>query len=182
MINMKKKIAIAAFLMVASVPVYAQRDIKTLNNKTSSQIISLIGEPADMELGEDYENEDKLFYDDSVIIVDNENKSLVYFETSSSTYCILSDLIPGGIKVGVPFSKIQSFDFANTEYGRGKEANGLHNDTDISICDQDSDYIVFDGEYEKIGFVVKNGRIAAWAYMTAPDYPYPDYDDTNSLL
>ena len=167
---------------VVAVPCFAQRDIKTLNNKTSDQIVSLIGDPTDMELGEDNENEDKLIYDDSRIIVDNENKSLVYFETSSSAYCILSNLIPGGIKVGDPLSKIKSFDFANTEYGRGKEANGLKEETHIRICGQNSSYVAYRYEYEWIGFVVKNGRIAAWAFLTAPDYPYPDYDDTNSLL
>lgn len=165
-----------------SISVFAQRDIKTLNKKTSAEVISIIGEPASKELGEEIENEDKLFYEDTYLRVDNINKALLYFQTASSSYCILSDVIAGGIKVGDSVTKIQSFDFVHSRYGRNKSGNSLRVCKDYRICGRVSDYIAYQEEYERLCFVVKDGIIIAWAYITAPDIPYPEYDLNNSLL
>ena len=60
-----------------------------------------------------------------VSICINPDKSLRWFATKSPTYCIIPEVVPGGIKVGDSLSKLKSIDFINSNYGQGKPGNGL---------------------------------------------------------
>ena len=125
---MKKVISVAT-LLFASLICFAQMDIATLDGKTPNQIISIIGAPNVVDtVG--HTCSVTLIYGDCVVFLDEMSEDdgeyrLCGFETDSPSYCILSDLVPGGIRVGDRMSKLQSLDFVNTKYGKGNTQNAF---------------------------------------------------------
>lgn len=124
-----KKILSVAILFFTSLICFAQRDIATLEGKTPNQIISIIGTPKVID-NVGHTCSVTLIYDDCVVFLDEIGEdggeySLCGFETNSPSYCILSDLVSGGIRVGDSISKLQSIDFVNSKYGKGNTQNAF---------------------------------------------------------
>lgn len=182
---MKRRLFILTTLILVTCAAHAQRDIKTLEGKTSSQITKLTGTPSSTDLGKTFSYLDIYEYKDTKFAIDRDSKTIDSFETTSNKYCILSDLISGGIKVGDCLSKLQGFDFARSKYGRNKSSNALKNvntsEFRYPIFGNMANYVVNESEYETIFFSVKNGKITAWAYITKEDSPYSPYDSSNTL-
>ena len=180
-----KRILILTAAFLTAVTAYAQRDIKTLEGKTGSQITRLTETPSSTDLGKTFSYLDIYKYKDTEFAIDRDSKTLDSFETTSDKYCVLSNLISGGIKVGDSLSKLQGFNFAKSKYGRNKPSNGLKNvntsEFRYPIFGNLANYVVYEDEYQTIFISVKNGRITAWAYITKEDIPYSPYDTSNTL-
>ena len=170
-----KQILTAVLTLVMVVPCFAQRDIKTFNKKGRAGIVALLGEP----IREDgYDSDDIMeFSDGTVISFDHDTKELTGFETKSSKYCFLSNYLPGGFKVGDPFSKLKTFDFTKTKYGRNDPGNALKR-TDNGDGEW---YIAYREEYNHIMFRIENNRISEIVFYSSEDIPYEDYHNPYSL-
>ena len=186
-INMKKYI-LSAILFVIAMPCFAQRDVKTLEGRTPEQIIAIFGTP----VVKDYSTTEYMcpvvFYGTSkFFFVDTSKNSTPNWacqdiETSDPGLCVLSDYIDGGIKVGDPFSKLQSIDFVHSQYGRNKEGNALKSsEIAYDIISHPANYVVFEEEYQSIYFSVENGIITAFSVISKEDTPYPNYDFSVSI-
>ena len=94
------------------VPCFAQRDVKTLDKIGRQKVLQILGEPITTEIWEDAEI---LEYPDATRFCFDENSwELVGFNINSAKYCVLSDYVKGGFKVGDKFSKVQKFDFVHS--------------------------------------------------------------------
>lgn len=184
MININSFLSIIT-LSVIYISAYAQRDIKTLEGKTSAQIIQITGTPVSKDLGETMPDLDMYVFSDTEFSIDRNTRKIDAFETKSSKYCILSDMIPDGIKVGDDISKLRGFDFAKSAYGRNKPSNALRNvdrnKFDYPILGNVANFVVYETEYHSIYFAVKDGLIVGWAYLTKADTPYEPYDGSIHL-
>ena len=120
---MKKILAIYICFIVA-LPCFAQRDIKTLNRIGKQKVIQLLGSPINTIIWMDggvvleYPDATRLCFNDGTWELDG-------FNTNSPKYCILSDYVKGGFKVGDKFSKVQGFDFVHSKYGKNRPGNTL---------------------------------------------------------
>lgn len=100
-----------------------------------------------------------------VIIINPYNKDLEYFSTGSGRFCVLSNIVPGGIKVGTKLSDLEKIDFVNTRYGRGKQGNALkyvqstHGNKEV--------YGIFYEEYQSILLYVSNGIVSSFQFITS---------------
>lgn len=178
---MKKVISVAALFLISLI-CFAQRDIKTLNYLSPEDVITLLGSPNDVDYtwmtidGESVLGDACLTYDKTSIVINGgESYGIDYFCTEDSLFCVLSDYISGGIKVGDSFDKLQAYDFVNSTYGRGKPENGL-------VLMDTNRYSVFFGEYQRLFFTVMDNIIIKVEYSEAEDQPYPDYDFANKLF
>jgi hypothetical protein len=169
-------ILITLFLPLAA---FAQRDIKTFEGKTTSALTDMIGSPLVLLEGDDTtEDADILTYQDTRLAIYKNTRGLDFFETTSNKYCIFSNLISGGIKVGDSFARLQSIDFAQTAYGRSKSSNRLKTFDSFSyeVFGYPANYVVYESEYCSVYFCVENYTIAAWSYLTKEDAPYWPYN------
>ncbi|MCR5362994.1 MAG: hypothetical protein K6E44_00285 [Bacteroidales bacterium] len=96
------------------------------------------------------------------------------FIIKTPNFCILSDYIEGGLKVGDSFERLQSFDFVNTPYGRGIPGNTL-----VQL-DNNNLYLAYGEEYWQIYFIVKNGVITRIHFGSQQDIPSPNYSNPYS--
>jgi hypothetical protein len=134
MINVKilsmKKIIFIFAALVTGIQAFGQvTDIKYLATKTPQEIVALYpGSTINTNARWDYdvdvliENSDfEIGYDR---LIDG-TYSINYFDFTSSLFCLFSDYIAGGIKIGDSLERLSSIDFAHTPYGRGKTENNL---------------------------------------------------------
>ncbi|MBQ9184943.1 MAG: hypothetical protein IJ151_03605 [Bacteroidales bacterium] len=163
---MKRIISIIIVLM-AVIPTFAQvTDIKNLVNKTPQEIVNLY---PDSSLNTD------AMWDYGVNAIVNGNSftigydqdpsgrySINYFDFTSTSFCLFSDFINGGIKIGDTLARLQSIDFVHTPYGRGDNGNALTQENTNS-------YIVYGNEFLYINFLIGNGTIAKIYIRTLAD-------------
>lgn len=76
--------------------------------------------------------------------------------------------------MGDTLQKLQSYDFVNSVYGRGKSGNAL---TVVKA----GYYVAYKEEFQFFFFQVNNGIITGIEMGTAEDMPYPNYDFSKRL-
>ena len=158
-------------LLGASFVANAQIDIATLEGLTTAQITDLVGQPLriiDVDMDPDL---DQIDYKDTQIFQRRTSNSLDYIHTTSDRFCVLSNLVEGGIKVGDSLEKLKAIDFAKTEYGRGKLGNRLQefNRFEWEIGGHTVNYWIFSQECERIFLAVSDGIVKAWSYNPVED-------------
>jgi len=175
-----KKITLFITLLLFSIAAGAQTDIKTLEGKTSSQITRVTGTPKSTDFGDSFTYVDIYEYSDTRFGINRNSKSLEFFVTKSSKYCVLSGLISGGIRVGDDISKLKNFNFANTAYGRKKSSNAFKSNPKVihDLMGYASNYVIFEDEYNTIYITIKNNKVVAWGFSSKGDEPYTPYDGT----
>lgn len=181
-----KKIIILAVCLMAAVPCFAQWDIKTFDRIGKNAIIQILGVPEpEMKYGgfmDDVIVVDYMYstqYPGTVFILDEGTLELVGFNTDSPAFCVLSDYVPGGFRVGDSFEKLQNFDFVHSAYGKNRSGNALN------LYDSSSErdyYVAYDLERKFFFFSVKNGVIIGIDMGTLSDDAalYLNCDMTNS--
>lgn len=95
------------------------------------------------------------------------------FTFSSNRFCIFSDFIEGGIRIGDSLERLQSIDYVHTPYGRGRQGNALR-----KMSNQQ--YIVYSDEYWDCCFDIENGIITLIQFGSKEDSPSPDYSNPYS--
>ncbi|MBP5549200.1 MAG: hypothetical protein J6X63_01800 [Bacteroidales bacterium] len=172
-----KRIYALIVMLLAAIPCMAQIDIATLDGKTPDEVIKMFGTPVDQDRDRmDYDCDAVLIYKNCKIYLDkvyNNDESLkgytlCAFETDSPSFCILSDVYPGGIKVGDKAADLEKFDFANCKYGNHRTENNF---TKIHA----TEYILFKERYEHYYFTVQDGIIKSITLSQAQDW-YPEVD------
>lgn len=161
-----KRIILFFICLIATVPSFAQRDIKTLDKIGLDAIVAILG-PHDGEDG---------MYDDEVIVhfangdtqvrLNISTSELLGFNTKSSAFCVLSDYIAGGFKVGDSLTKLQGFDFVHSTYGKNRSGNAL---TLIDSTAERDYYKAYGMERRVFEFIVKNGIITKIIFRTMDD-------------
>ena len=183
-----KNRTLTVLLLFLSMSCFAQIDIKTLYKTTPQAIIQQFGEPQTVDYGEDSPYDAVITYSQYQFILwksASGNYSLEAFRTTSSAFCIMSDYIEGGRKVGDSFDKLSSYDFEHSRYGRGKTGNRLKpvaNGFNYQVFSKLINYVAFEEEYETLYFAIEDNTIKAIVYSQKQDIPYPNYDGSNSLL
>lgn len=164
-------------MLLAAIPCMAQIDIATLDGKTPDEVIKMFGTPVDQDRNYDsYDCAAVLIYKNCKIYLDalynNDGSAKGYtlcgFETDSSSFCILSDVYPGGIKVGDKAADLEKFDFANCKYGNHRTENNFRK---VSK----TEYSLFIERYEHYYFTVQDGIIKSITLSQAQDW-YPEVD------
>ena len=107
---------------------------------------------------------------------------LDWFDTESPKYCILSDVVPGGIKVGTKLSDLEKFNFSKTRYGRNKPGNELKLDKGQPSDPSDKRYTIYGLEYCRINLRIKNGVVTGWQFLTAENDYEVNYDKSISFF
>ena len=158
-----KKIIILAVCLMAAVPCFAQWDIKTFDRIGKNAIIQILGVPeSDNKLGGEMDGQITVDYyyssqfPGTLFVLDEDTNELLACKTKSTALCVLSDLVPGGFKVGDSFEKLQNFDFVHSAYGKNRSGNALN------LYDSSSErdyYVAYDLERKFFFFSVKNGVI-----------------------
>lgn len=111
-----------------------------------------------------------LYNDTGIYLLKSANESYILegFETKSPNYCFLSDVVPGGIKVGDKLIDFKDIDFVHSIYGKGKADNGLKNDSEgtalLFNCGGEyylSNYVIFEKEEYSYRLSITNGIVIA---------------------
>lgn len=185
---MKRIITLVALLIATAVTMSAQTDIKKLNKIGEAAILRALGNPAEKWDVTDIDAYPCLGtvtmygYGPSgcYLIISPKNKELLFFDTESPKYCILSDVVPGGIKVGTKLSDLEKYDFAKTRYGRNKKTNNLMFAQDISATEKM--YTIYGQEYQMIILYVSFGTVTGWQFHTAENDYEVNYDKSISFF
>ncbi len=152
-----KKVLLLIILLVSGIQVFAQvTDIKYLVNKTPQEVVNLYpGSTLNDDAVWDY-GYNAIIDNDSFkiayICVDNEY-SVSYLSFTSNAFCVFSDYVNGGIKIGDSYHKLSSIDFASTSYGRGRAGNRLQ------PCETNDLYVAYRLEYNQFYFRIEEGII-----------------------
>ena len=191
-----KKIALCFIVFITiSTTMSAQIDIQQFNKVGPEAVSALLGNPPEqwrddvypdcLILGEEaYHNNTCSF--NARICLNDVDYRLVGFATKSSVYPFLLSFIPEGVKVGDPISKVESYDFVHTRYGRSKSGNALTQSG--SYTDKTGEllryYWLFSEELQRLHFLVNESDIIVEIGFSEPVEvpPYPDYDYTNLLI
>ena len=166
-INNMKKIIVIIIAFLAGIQAYSQVvDLKNLVTKTPQEIVNLypgstLVEDAmwDYGYGKVINNNDFFI---GYYLSDGEISEVENFYFTYSGFCVLSDYIEGGIKVGDSLARLQSIDFVNTLYGRGKQGNAL-----VKVDDEFFRAYALENAY--FDFEVVNGLIVRICYVTLED-------------
>ena len=173
-----KKILFLFLAAVISLQAKAQfSDIKVLVNKTPDEVTLLYGTPNQIDNGLINQADKTLIYSDFQVFYDkNANDSVVFsgLSFSSDRFCVFSDFIDGGIKVGDSLERLQSIDFVNTPYGRGIQGNAL------TVLNNQNQYVVYANEYWDFCFDVEDGVITLIQAGKKEDLPYSGYNNPYS--
>jgi hypothetical protein len=182
MINIKSFLSIIT-LSVIYISAYAQRDIKTLEGLTNEEIIQVLGAPASADLGDSFSDVDIYEYPDTRFGILKNSKKIEFFTTKSAKYCILSDIVSGGIRVGDSITKLINIDFTKCAYGRNKKSNALKDSPKLvhDLIGYASNYVIFEDEYHSIYITIKDDKVIAWGFSTKADAPYEPYDGSIHL-
>lgn len=175
----KNRVIIFALCVMMAFPAFAQRDIKTFDRIGLNAIISILG-PHEGEDGM-YDDEVLIHYEegDTYICLNTTTNELLGFNTDSPSFCVLSDYVSGGFKVGDSFEKLRSFDFVHSNYGKNRSGNAL---TLLESSPERDYYEAFGLERKFFHFCVKNGIITSIIMGTVDDETaeYQNVDMTNS--
>ena len=173
-----KRILNCFLVLVLALPCYAQRDVKTLNKIGHEKIIKLLGVPTGQDGIDNYFPDTVImeYPDDTRFCFDADTWELTGFNTNSSKYCILSDYVKGGFKVGDRFSKVKAFDFVHSKYGKNRKENALRL---IDSNERRDYYVIYAKEKIHFFFRVKDGIIIG-IDMGTPEED-TGYDKTNKL-
>lgn len=165
-LSMKKRVLFAIGLMMA-LPAYAQWDIKIFDRIGRDAIIGILGVPepdkkyggwTDEVIPVDYRYSEE--YPGTSFVLEKDTFDLRGFNTRSPAFCVLSDYIEGGIKVGDSLSRLQSVDFVHSAYGKNNPDNALR----LIDSTRERDYYeVFSKEWSNFCFAVKNDVIISIA-------------------
>lgn len=158
-----KKVLLLIILLVSGIQVFAQvTDIKYLVNKTPQEMVSLY-DNSKIVTGEYYDFEiEKAGFFIGYYSSDDSSLHVARFSFSSSAFCVFSDYIVGGIKIGDSIERLQSIDFVHTPYGRGREGNAL-------VPSENNWFHVYEMENAYFGFKVENGYITKIYYTELED-------------
>ena len=176
---MKKLLFFILYVMI-SIPSNAQRDIKTLDRIGRNAIIGILGQPDGKEYwGGVMDGYDAIQYPDTYICLDESTSELVGFNSTSSSFCVLSDFYAGGIKVGDSFEKLCGYDFVHTKYGKNRTGNKI---TLIDSSNGRNHYKAFGEERKSFFFVVKYRTIIeiGFSCMDEDEAAYYKCDMSNS--
>ena len=185
---MKRIITLVALLIATAVTMSAQTDIKKLNKATKTTIVKLLGNTTEKWGYTDIDHYPRIGsatkdgYGPSgceLIILPNTNE-LLYFDTESSKYCVLSDIVPGGVKVGSKIADLQKIDFSKTKYGKNKKGNNLMLTQDISTTEKM--YTIYGQEYQMIILYASFGTVTGWQFHTAENDYEMNYDKSISFF
>lgn len=187
---MKRFLTLVALLIATAVTMSAQTDIKKLNKIGEAAILRALGNPAEKWDVTDIDAYPCLGtvtmygYGPSgcYLIISPKNKELLFFDTESPKYCILSDVVPGGIKVGTKLSDLEKFNFSKTRYGRNKPGNELKLDKGQPSDPSDKRYTIYGLEYCRINLRIKNGVVTGWQFLTAENDYEVNYDKSISFF
>ena len=159
------------------VPCFAQRDIKDFNKIGTERIIKILGtpEPVDEVLQLVFPDLVFLHYKSCAMEINKDGYELNRFNTESPDFCVLSDYISGGFKVGDPVSKLKSFDFAKSKYGRNNPGNAL-----TRLNEAKEYYVAYQEEYYHLYFEIKDGFIYGIMLKASEDLPYEGYNNPYS--
>lgn len=175
---MKRFAHISVFTLLLILPclqAFAQKDIKVLDQASDAAIRSTFGAPKEMIRG--YDNDFCYYYSDCSFSLAADSRALVSFQTESPKYCILTNLVSGGIRVGDNIAKLKRIDWSKTTYGRNKPGNNLK-----QLPEEPNEYIIFEDEIQSVYITVKNGYITFWLLDTKEEFPYEPYDNKNLLF
>lgn len=184
---MKRFITLVALLIATAVTVSAQTDIKKLNKATKTTIVKLLGNTTEKWDFTDIDHypcigrHTKNGYGPSgcYLIISPKDNSIDFFDTGSSRYCVLSDIVPGGIKVGSKIADLQKIDFSKTRYGRNKRANNLML---VSESGSEKTYTIYGTEYKRISLRVSLGVVTGWQFCIAEDEYEVKYDKSIDIF
>ena len=191
---MKKMVLMLLALVTISTTMYAQIDITQFNKVGPEAVSALLGNPPEqwrddvypdcLILGDEEYNHGKCSFN-ARICLNYDDYRLVGFETTSPAYPFLLSFIPEGVRVGDPISKVESYDFVHTRYGRSKSGNALTQSG--SYTDKTGEllryYWLFSEELQNYYFLVNEvGIIVEIGFGEAEEEPYPNYDYTNLLI
>ena len=172
-----KRIITIIICLITIIPCFAQRDIKVFNRIGRDRIIKILGTPDPADPDDDLLPEILVIrYKNTVIEIDKDSGEISRFITSSPEFCILSNYVSGGFKVGDPVSKLKSFDFAKSKYGRNNPGNAL-----IRMDSTGEWYVAYQKEYYYITFEIKNNSISTIVFHSSQDLPYEGYKNPYSL-
>ena len=159
------------------VPCFAQRDIKDFNKIGTERIIKILGtpEPVDEVLQLVFPDLVFLHYKSCAMEINKDGYELNRFNTESPDFCVLSDYISGGFKVRDPVSKLKSFDFAKSKYGRNNPGNAL-----TRLNEAKEYYVAYQEEYYHLYFEIKDGFIYGIMLKASEDLPYEGYNNPYS--
>ena len=173
---MKKILSILIAIMMSVLSTYAQIDIKQFNKVGPEAVSALLGNPPEqwrddvypdcLILGDEEYNHGECSFN-ARICLNYDDYRLVGFET--------------GVRVGDPISKVESYDFVHTRYGRSKSGNALTQSG--SYTDKTGEllryYWLFSEELQNYYFLVNEvGIIVEIGFGEAEEEPYPNYDYT----
>lgn len=152
-----RKLFFLAMCVTLSISGFAQRDIKTFDKIGRDAIIAILGQPdGNLYWGGVMEGADAVQYPDTYVCLDESTSELVGFNTTSPEFCVLSDYIQGGFKVGDSFAKLKNFDFVHSKYGKNRPGNAL----ELVDSSAERDYYAAYGQERKMFFFsVKDGVI-----------------------
>ena len=191
---MKKMVLMLLALVTISTTMYAQIDITQFNKVGPEAVSALLGNPPEqwrddvypdcLILGDEEYNHGECSFN-ARICLNYDDYRLVGFETTSPAYPFLLSFIPEGVRVGDPISKVESYDFVHTRYGRSKSGNALTQSG--SYTDKTGKllryYWLFSEELQNYYFLVNEvGIIVEIGFGEAEEEPYPNYDYTNLLI
>ena len=163
---------------------FAQIDIKKLDRIGETAILRALGNPAEKWNYTDIDHYPCLGtatidgYGPSgcEIVIHPKDKELLFFDTESPKYCVLSDIVPGGIKVGSKLTVLQRYNFSKTKYGRNKTSNNLMLSKQKMDDPAVKEYKIFGSEYKSITLYVKNGIVTGWQFRAAESDFETNYD------
>ena len=184
---MKRFLSLVALLIATAVTVSAQTDIKKLNKATKTTIVKLLGNTTEKWGYTDIDHypcigsatKNGFGPSGCELHIQPNNNELLYFNTGSSKYCVLSDIVAGGIKVGSKIADLQKIDFSKTRYGRNKRANNLML---VSESGSERTYTIYGQEYKKIILRVSSGVVTGWQFRTAENDYEVNYDKSISFF
>lgn len=176
---MKRLVLLIPFLCL-SFFMFGQTDIKSLEGKTTKQIIKVMGNPTEQDSNQTESNLDILTYSNSRIGYNTKSKKIEFFETTSNKYSVLSGDVSGGIRVGMSLSNLKKTKYAKSVYGRNKSKNELrklsNDEQPYDILGYDSNYVIYSDEYHTIYLYINNDKVVGWLYHTRLNVPYRPYD------
>lgn len=175
-------------LSTATISAFGQTDIKKLNKASRTTIVKLLGNTTEKWGYTDYDHYPCIGSatmggfgpSGCELIIHPKDNALLYLDTASSKYCVLSDIVSGGIKVGSKIADLQKTDFSKTRYGRNKKANNLMLVQDISATEKM--YTIYGQEYQKIILRVSSGVVTGWQFHTAENDYEVNYDKSISFF
>ena len=173
-----KKILLFAICIATCLPIFAQTDYTKVSTNTQT-LKNKYGTPVkESHNGQHYDCTDALVFEHFDIYVNQfhsngtEKRVIDSFGTDSDEFCFLSDIYPGGIKVGTRLSDLMKFNFINSKYGKGLGDNGIRplSSSEIyKVFKKAGTHILFEKNFRFYYFRVENGVIVEWATACKDD-------------